>query len=83
MSRHDGVARVSVVDHGAGIDEAFKPSIFGRFMQADSTMTRSKGGTGLPARTGGAPAPLDFDPLAAFVELFKDADSGAGAAKKE
>lgn len=47
MSRHDGMARVSVVDHGAGIDEAFKPSIFGRFMQADSTMTRSKGGTGL------------------------------------
>jgi len=40
-------ARVEVQDRGPGIPEEFKPRIFGRFMQADSSVTRSKGGTGL------------------------------------
>ncbi len=40
-------ARVEVQDHGSGIPEEFKPRIFGRFMQADSSVTRAKGGTGL------------------------------------
>lgn len=39
--------RVEVRDHGPGIAEEFKPRIFGRFMQADSSVTRAKGGTGL------------------------------------
>jgi PAS domain S-box-containing protein len=40
-------ARVEVQDHGSGIPDEFKPRIFGRFMQADSSVTRTKGGTGL------------------------------------
>ncbi len=46
--------------------------------------SKSAGGTGLPTRAGGSLFPEDFDPLQAFVELFKDAEgAGAGAAKKE
>jgi PAS domain S-box-containing protein len=40
-------ARISVIDHGAGIPEEFRDRIFGKFTQADSTVTRSKGGSGL------------------------------------
>jgi PAS domain S-box-containing protein len=39
--------RVGVHDRGPGIPEAFRPRIFGRFNQADSTTSRQKGGTGL------------------------------------
>ena len=39
--------RVAVHDHGPGIPESFRPRIFSRFAQADSTATRQKGGTGL------------------------------------
>ena len=39
--------RVSVRDHGPGIPEAFKASIFNKFSQADASDTRQKGGTGL------------------------------------
>jgi len=39
--------RVAVHDRGSGIPEAFRPRIFGRFTQADSTDTRQKRGTGL------------------------------------
>jgi len=39
--------RVSVFDRGPGIPEAFRTRIFGRFAQADSSVTRQKGGTGL------------------------------------
>ena len=39
--------RVSVTDHGSGISEDFKPHIFSRFAQADSSDIRKKGGTGL------------------------------------
>jgi PAS domain S-box-containing protein len=39
--------RISVADRGAGIPEEFKPRIFGKFAQADSSDTRQKGGTGL------------------------------------
>jgi DNA-binding response OmpR family regulator len=47
VGRSGDRARVEVRDHGAGIPEDFKPRIFGRFMQADSSVTRTKGGTGL------------------------------------
>jgi hypothetical protein len=40
-------ARVEVRDHGPGISDEFKSRIFGRFMQADSSVTRTQGGTGL------------------------------------
>jgi len=39
--------RVSVLDRGPGIPENFRARIFGRFAQADSSLTRQKGGTGL------------------------------------
>ncbi|MDQ0326522.1 PAS domain S-box-containing protein [Rhodopseudomonas julia] len=39
--------RISVIDNGPGIPEAFRSRIFRRFEQADSSATRQKGGTGL------------------------------------
>jgi PAS domain S-box-containing protein len=39
--------RISVVDRGPGIPEAFRARIFGKFEQADSSNTRDRGGTGL------------------------------------
>ena len=39
--------RVSIKDHGSGIPEEFRPRIFQRFAQADSSDTRERGGTGL------------------------------------
>jgi PAS domain S-box-containing protein len=39
--------RISVTDHGPGIPEEFRSTIFGKFSQADSTDSRQKGGTGL------------------------------------
>lgn len=43
----DKRARVSVKDQGPGIPKEFRNRIFSKFSQADSTMTRQKGGTGL------------------------------------
>jgi|GEM_PF-1835620 len=39
--------RIEVEDTGAGIPESFKKSIFKPFSQADGSVTRSRGGTGL------------------------------------
>lgn len=39
--------RISVVDRGEGIPEAFRNRIFEKFAQADGSDTRQKGGTGL------------------------------------
>ena len=41
------VHRISICDHGPGIDESFRGRIFSRFAQADSSDSRAKGGTGL------------------------------------
>ncbi len=43
----DGFAAVSVTDTGPGIPEAYRPRVFERFTQADSSDTRRVGGTGL------------------------------------
>ena len=42
-----GVIRLSVVDTGVGFDATQKDKVFGRFQQADGTITRRFGGTGL------------------------------------
>ncbi|HEY0514739.1 MAG TPA: response regulator [Thermoanaerobaculia bacterium] len=47
VTRRGGEARVEVTDHGKGIAPEFRPRIFERFAQADSSSTREKGGTGL------------------------------------
>ncbi len=39
--------RITVVDHGQGIPDAFRSRIFGRFAQADASNTRQTNGTGL------------------------------------
>jgi PAS domain S-box-containing protein len=43
----DGWFRISVRDHGKGIDPSFRGKLFDNFTQFDSTSRRSKGGTGL------------------------------------
>jgi signal transduction histidine kinase len=45
--RPDGVLRLSVRDTGVGFDLSKKEQIFGRFQQADGSITRRFGGTGL------------------------------------
>ena len=47
LTRQGSMVRISVVDRGPGIPEAFRSRIFGKFEQADSSDTRQKGGTGL------------------------------------
>jgi len=42
-----GRMRIAVRDYGPGITEEFRPRIFEKFSQADSSATREKGGTGL------------------------------------
>jgi PAS domain S-box-containing protein len=39
--------RIAVIDHGAGIPEAFRGRVFQRFAQADGADSRRNGGTGL------------------------------------
>ncbi|MCL6755394.1 response regulator, partial [Nostoc sp. CCCryo 231-06] len=40
-------AQIAITDTGMGIDAEFLPHVFDRFLQADSTSTRSHGGLGL------------------------------------
>lgn len=39
--------KISIQDTGIGIDDASQPLLFGKFMQADASITRKFGGTGL------------------------------------
>jgi len=43
----EGLVRISITDHGAGIPEEFQSKLFDKFTQSDASDTRSIGGTGL------------------------------------
>ncbi len=47
VTRRSDMVRVTVRDHGPGVPKEFRPRLFQRFAQADSSDTRAKGGTGL------------------------------------
>jgi signal transduction histidine kinase len=47
MERLDSIARISVRDHGRGIDASFRPYIFDAFRQAEIGTTRKQVGLGL------------------------------------
>lgn len=67
--------RISVIDRGEGIPEAFRSRIFGKFAQADASDSRQKGGTGLGlsivreivVRLGGA---VDFESVEGAGSIF-------------
>lgn len=67
--------RISVIDRGEGIPEAFRSRIFGKFAQADASDSRQKGGTGLGlsivreivVRLGGS---VSFDSLEGTGSIF-------------
>ncbi|MEQ9545499.1 MAG: ATP-binding protein [Marinobacter sp.] len=44
--KHDQLC-IQVIDHGPGVPDSFRPRIFQKFAQADSSDTRGKRGTGL------------------------------------
>lgn len=47
MEKQGTTIRISVIDAGKGIPEAFRPSVFERFRQADASDRRQQAGTGL------------------------------------
>jgi PAS domain S-box-containing protein len=47
LEARGGLLRIAVIDHGAGIPEAFRGRVFQRFAQADGADSRKNGGTGL------------------------------------
>jgi signal transduction histidine kinase len=47
VTKQNKCVRVAVKDKGHGIEKEFRPLIFQKFLQADSTNTRHSGGTGL------------------------------------
>lgn len=47
IKQHNGLVRVSIIDHGVGISSKFMPKLFDKFTQADSTDVRKTAGTGL------------------------------------
>ena len=47
VARRGANLRMEITDHGDGIPEGFRESIFGKFSQADSSATRKREGSGL------------------------------------
>ena len=46
-TRRDGMARISVTDRGMGIPAGARETVFEKFTQVDTRLTRDRGGTGL------------------------------------
>ncbi len=63
----------AVADTGIGFDEAFRQRLFGRFTQADASITRRFGGSGLGLSISKALAELMGGSLAASAELGQGA----------
>lgn len=64
--QNEGYVEIDIVDHGPGIAQEFRPHIFDKFTQEDSSDTRSAGGTGLGLNISKSiieqhGASLDFD----------------------
>ncbi len=72
VSADDEVVRVSVRDDGPGIPVDFRPRVFDRFAQADSSSTRKHGGTGL----GLTIARSIIERLAGRIDFETDVDEG-------
>ena len=72
LEQTQGAVRVSVVDPGPGIPDDFKPRVFDRFAQADSTTTRHRGGTGL----GLAICKMIMDKLGGKIDFESTAGQG-------
>ncbi|QHY97829.1 putative sensor histidine kinase TcrY [Streptomyces sp. S4.7] len=47
LSADDSRVRLTVTDHGPGVDEDLLPEVFGRFVRADHGRSRTTGSTGL------------------------------------
>jgi len=47
VSRHEKAVRVAITDHGPGIPDEFRDNIFQRYVQANYSNNRRKGGIGL------------------------------------
>ena len=45
--KHGAMARITVIDHGAGIEAEFMPQVFDRFTRADNSNIQQTGGSGL------------------------------------
>jgi signal transduction histidine kinase len=72
MERMRNTVRVSVINPGPGIPEDFKPRLFDRFTQADSSNSRQRGGTGL----GLAICKMIIDRLGGQIGFISTPDTG-------
>jgi PAS domain S-box-containing protein len=73
LQRMRGAFRVSIIDPGPGIPEEFKPRVFDRFAQADSSTSRQRAGTGL----GLAICKLIIDKLGGKIDFVSMPGTGA------
>jgi PAS domain S-box-containing protein len=69
------MARIEIEDRGEGIPESFRPLVFEPFSQADGSVTRKKGGTGLGLNISkelveGMKGRIGFDSLEGYGTTF-------------
>lgn len=72
ITRHGGHVRVSVTDHGCGIDENFRGKVFDKFTQQDTSDARAQGGTGL----GLAISKAIVEQLGGTIDFISQVDVG-------